>query len=260
MSLCLTALGGAAAWPNPGQGCTSWIVEESGASLVVDCGPDTLHELRRHVDYSAVDAIVISHCHADHILDLVPYRYGLKYGPARPARRIPLWLPPAGIHQLQKLADAFGGQGEDASSFWDEGFSLREFAPVERLTIGPFDVTFAPTRHFIPCFGIRVNGGEGRSIAFSSDTGAIEPLLELMTGANVVVVEATLPSDDQTPASERGHLTPRDAGRLAAEARAETLVLTHLWSERPDHEVVEHAARVFRGRIIVAKPGLRVVA
>ena len=127
MSLELIVLGGSAAWPNPGQGCSSYLVCGGSAQLLIDCGPDTLLELRRQADFTTVDAIVISHCHADHILDLVPYRYGLVYGPTRPERRVPLWLPPGGRARMKLLADAFAGQDEPPEAFWDAAFELLEY-------------------------------------------------------------------------------------------------------------------------------------
>src|SRR5579875_1707271 len=100
----VTVLGGAAACPNPGQGCSSYLIEHGSSSLLLDCGPDTLSTLRQATDYRSIDAIIISHTHADHTLDLIPYRYGLRYEPAGERHRIPLWLPPDGSQFLEWLA------------------------------------------------------------------------------------------------------------------------------------------------------------
>src|SRR5215510_9551479 len=124
----LTVLGGAAAWPNPGQGCSSYLVSVGDSRVVVDCGPGTLPELRKHVDYQSVDAVIVSHCHSDHVLDLVPFRYGLLYGPTPLTRRIELWLPPGGVEVLRRLASALNG-GEDVDSYWQRAFEIREYDP-----------------------------------------------------------------------------------------------------------------------------------
>jgi ribonuclease BN (tRNA processing enzyme) len=256
MGLSLTVLGGAAAWPNPGQGCSSYLVREDHRAVLLDCGANTLLELRRHIDYAAIDAVVISHCHADHILDLVPYRYGLVYGAAKPQRRIPVYVPPGGRERLDLLGRAFDGLGEYPVAFWESVFDLIEYDPGEHLDVSGFDIWFASSQHFVDCFAIRVNAGDGKALAYSSDTGSIVPLKPIMRGADIVVIEATLDDyGDQQP-SQRGHLTPEDAGRLASDAAAKTLVLTHLWSERPVERVIERAARHFDGAILVAKPGL----
>jgi ribonuclease BN (tRNA processing enzyme) len=260
MALSLTVLGGSAAWPNPGQGCSAYLVSDGATSILLDCGPNTLLELRKHVDYTALDAIVISHCHSDHILDLVPYRYGLIYGPRKSRRTIPVWLPPGGRERLEMLGDAFDGQGEPHNSFWEPAFDLEEYAPASGLTIGELRISFAPTQHFIPCFAMRVDALDNRSLFYSSDTGSLHPILNLAHGAEIVVAEATLDQQDERPEAERGHMTPEDAGRLAREACAHTLIVTHLWSERPDNVVERTAAEHFDGRVLIAKPGLCVDA
>ena len=260
MSLQLIVLGGSAAWPNPGQGCSSYLVRDEASQILIDCGPDTLHELRRQADYTALDAIVISHCHADHILDLVPYRYGLIYGPRRPEQRIPLWLPPGGRDRLDMLGDAFDGQGEPYLSFWEDAFDIEEFDPAATLAIGALSLRFAATQHYVECYAVRVDDEHGSAIGYSSDTGRISPLLELFQGAGVLVVEATLEGHGDVPKIERGHLTPEEAGQLATRAGAQRLIVTHLWSERPDDDVLGRASQHFGGPIEIAKPGLHVDA
>lgn len=258
MTIGLTVLGGSAAWPNPGQGCSSYLVTSAEIRVLIDCGPNTLLELRRHADFRALDAIVISHCHSDHILDLVPYRYGLKYGPDRTERRIPVCLPPGGVERLNLLADALAFGTEGSMGFWTDVFDLQEYDPDTDLAIGVFTIAFAPTQHFVACFAMRISSRDGSALGYSADTGSIEPLVELMRRTALVVVEATLRDHGDIPLEERGHLTPEDAGRLANACNAETLLLTHLWSERPDDAVIEAAASVFDGTILVAKPGLYV--
>lgn len=258
MSLRLTVLGGAAAWPNPGQGCSSYLVASDEASVLVDCGPDTLLELRKHADYRALDAILISHCHADHILDLVPYRYGLVYGPEKPQGPIPLWLPPGGIAILDALASALGGAQEPGESFWADAFDVREYDPTTPLSIADLIVSFARTRHTPTCYAMRIAASGERALCYTADTGATDMLLELARDVELVLAEATTPQGSGHDPETQIHLTPRQAGEFAASAGAGTLVLTHLWSERPDDEVRSGAAAVFDGTITIAKPGMRV--
>lgn len=255
MSLRLTVVGGAAAWPNAGQACSSYLVSSGSTSVLVDCGSGTIQELRKHIDYTTLDAVVISHCHSDHILDLVAYRYGLMYGARGFDRSIPIWLPPGGIERLRMLGDAFDGQGEQHVSFWEPVFELREYDPSGVLEVGPMAFTFALTQHFIECYAMRIHAGGG-VIAYSADTGRIEPLVGLFSGADVALVEATLENYGETPVEARGHLTPEDAGRLAMLSGARTLVLTHLWQERADEAVLCAARREFLGPIAIAKPGM----
>ena len=256
MTLTVTVLGGAAAWPNPGQGCSAYLVTSGETRVLLDCGPNTLLELRKHADYTTVSAVIVSHCHADHILDLIPYRYGLVYGPSELQRRIPVWLPDGGIERMMRFAEACGGQGEEASDFWSTVFDFREYRGPDIIEIDELRVSFASTQHFVPCFAMRVEGPSGVVVGYTADTGTIEPLDEALRGAGTVIVEATLRDHDDTPPTKRGHLTPEDAGVLADRVGATTLILTHLWSERPDDDVVSAARTRFSGEILVAKPGL----
>lgn len=91
----LTILGGSAAGVGTGQGCTGYLVQSDSTSIVLDLGPNTLLELRKHTDFRRLDGIVISHLHMDHVLDLFAMRFALAYNPERPPRPIPLWLPPS---------------------------------------------------------------------------------------------------------------------------------------------------------------------
>jgi ribonuclease BN (tRNA processing enzyme) len=257
MTMHLIALGGSAAWPNPGQGCSSYLARSGDTSVLLDCGPNTLLELRRHIDFTTIDAVVISHCHADHILDLVPFRYGLTYGPVRASRRIPIWLPPGGSERLDRLGDAFEGQNETHLTFWNDVFDMREYDPGQTLAVGDLTISFAPTQHFIECYATRVESSDGASIVYASDTGSAAPILNLARGAGLLIAEATLRDHGDTSESERGHLTPEDAGQFAADSGVGMLLLTHLWSERPEAEVVNAAASRFGGDIFVSRPGLR---
>lgn len=85
----LTVLGGAAAGPGPRQGCSGYLVETGGTCLVLDLGPGTLSELRQHTAMAALDAIIISHMHIDHMLDLFALWWGWIYNP----RPLPAPLP-----------------------------------------------------------------------------------------------------------------------------------------------------------------------
>ena len=193
MSLTLTCLGGAAAWPNPGQGCSAFLLGDGLTSLLLDAGPNTLLELRKHIRYSTIDAVIISHCHSDHILDLVPYRYGLVYGPEKPEHPIPLWLPPGGQATLDALAAAIGGKGEPTERFWETAFNVQEYDPASSLEVGNLVITFARTEHAAECYAMRVSEADGSTCSYSADTGSIEPLVNFAHGSDVLVAEATLP-------------------------------------------------------------------
>jgi ribonuclease BN (tRNA processing enzyme) len=255
MTLRLTCLGGSAAWPNPGQGCSSFLVESGETSILVDAGPNTLLELRKHIKYSTVDAIIISHCHADHILDLVPYRYGLVYGPEKPDRPVPLWLPPGGVQLLNRLAMALGSDAEQPAEFWTTVFEPMEYDPGDELSVGGVTISFQRTEHAVECYAMRLHGPDQASLTYTADTGSIDNLVTFAEKCDILVAEATLPESDDAQTSA-GHLMPSQAGLLASSAGVTRLVISHLWAERPDEVVMESARAKYSGEILISKPGL----
>ena len=254
----LTVLGGSAAGPNAGQGCSGYLVETDTTRVVLDLGPGTLPELRRHADYRSLKGVVVSHLHADHVLDLIALRYALAYNPVPPPGLIPLWMPPGGLEFLAGVARAFAPR-EEASSFFTDVFSITEYQPQEALQLGDLELTFAPTIHYIPCWAMNVRDmRHGQSLAYTADTGPAANLSHVITGASVLVADAGNPSPEREPFAERGHATAAEMAKLAKQYEVSTLVLAHLWQEIGFARYAADAATEFAGRIEIAQPGLSI--
>ncbi len=252
----LTTLGGSAAGVGAGQGCSSYLVQSDGTSLVLDMGPNTLLELRKHVDYRQLDGIVISHLHADHILDLVALRYMLNYNPISPPGLIPLHLPPDGIATLERIAAAYEGPGNGIDWFTSV-FDVQEYDAEGSVAIGGVTCTFAPTVHYIPCWAIRVHSFDDTGdLLYTADTGPAANLDSFGRGVHVLLAEGTARDDSDESDETRGHLTPTEAGELASRIGAHTLVLTHLWEENHPAESLRLATTAFNGSVIRATPGM----
>ena len=250
----LTILGASAACPAPGGACSSYLVQHDATNLVLDCGPGSLPNLRRALDYRAVTAVVLSHLHSDHILDLIPYRYGLRYGPgARPdAPRLPLWAPPDGAAYLERLGQALAGE----PGFFDAGFEVREYDPAAGLTIGPLRLSFAPLPHYVPVWGIRCTAGDA-TLVYSADSGPTPALADLARGADLFLCDATLLQPDPGDPRQRGHLTAAEAGAIAQAAGVRRLLLTHLWPELGLPALLAAAQAAFAGPVELAREGAR---
>lgn len=253
----LTVLGGSAASVGTGQGCASYLVSSGNTNIVLDLGPGTLLELRKHVDFRSLDGIVLSHLHVDHMLDLIALRFSLAYNPVKPEARVPLWLPPGGIEFFDRLAQVFSTYG-DADAFFSDVFEIGEYDPDDQIQIGEFILTFTPTVHFVPCWAIRVQPTDDTGdLLYTADTGPAADLAEFMAGAHVVLAEATTPEPerDAMPFAARGHLTATEAASLARAAGAAILVLTHMFEEHDPPDLVNIARGVFSGEVILAQPG-----
>jgi ribonuclease BN (tRNA processing enzyme) len=250
----LTVLGGSAAGPNPGQGCSGYLVESGSTHVVVDLGPGTFPELRRHVDYRAIDGVVISHGHLDHFLDVLTLRYALAYNPVAASQLLPLWLPPGGVALLERLAKAITDD-LDSSEFLSV-FEVRQYEPDALLTIGELGFRFYPTVHYVPCWAVRISNGVDGDLFYTADTGPAANLASAAAGSQVMVAEGTNGHGSLEPYASRGHMTPAEAGALARQAGASTLLLSHIWAEDDPFRAVREASDMFGGPVDLATPGL----
>ena len=253
----LIVLGGSAACPNPGDASSSYLIEHDGFKLVLDCGPGSVPVLRQYSALRDVGAVLISHLHSDHTIDLVPFRYGLKYIPGGRGSRVPLWLPPGGVEFLNRLEDVFASGPERGEPFFDGEFSIAEYSPDQAIDVGPFHVAFTPTTHFIPCWAMRIECA-GRSIVYLADTNYQEGLAKFAADADLLVCEATMPPQPPDAPKSDGHLTGAEAGKLAELSRAKHLLLTHIWQENGLAQTAVHARETFSGAITLAESGVQV--
>lgn len=225
----LRVLGSSPVRPNPGEACTGYLLQSGTQSLLLDCGSGVLGQLLRYLSLPELDAVFLSHGHPDHCLDLVNIRQSLAYVPSeRRAGPLPVYAPAPTLAVLQGLGEVFGGGEED---YWDGLVTFHAVSPEHGLRIGDLALSFAWTRHYLPCLALRVEG-EGRRFVFGADTGPGSDLEALAVGADLLIVEGTLLAE-QTAAGglDRGHLSGAEAARLAERAGASRLLLTHYFAE-----------------------------
>ena len=208
--------------------------------------------------------MLISHLHADHFLDLVPFAYALTYAPRQqpvavdgwpgtdnPARPM-LHCPPGGGAVFRHVVGSWGND-----DLIENAFELREYAPGRELEIGPLRVRFAEMDHFVQTFAVELRAAAGGAGAprfvFGADTGPTEALVDFARGADLLVAEATLPRPERE--GPRGHLTPGEAGDHAARAGVGRLVLTHISDELDAKWARDEARAHFGGEVGVAHEG-----
>ncbi|MGH2533660.1 MAG: MBL fold metallo-hydrolase [Thermomicrobiales bacterium] len=254
----LTVLGGSAAGVNTGAGCAGYLIDSALAQFVLDLGPGTLQELRKHADFRRLAGIAISHLHLDHVLDLAALRFALAYNPDPPPSKVPLWMPPDGDAFLRRFAWVFAEASKQAEFFHDY-FEVKEYDPSTSVPIGDAVIEFTPTVHYVPCWAMRLAiPGSSGDLFYTADTGPAANLVSRAKGCAVVVAESTLLEASPEPYEARGHLTAREAGALARDAGARTLVLTHMWEELDFAAYRHEAEQVFDGRIVLAQPGVTI--
>jgi ribonuclease BN (tRNA processing enzyme) len=239
-----TVLGKSPAWQDAGGACSGYLIEGGGVRVLLDCGPGVFGKLREVADYVDVDAVVISHLHADHVNDLVTFASALRYGrrPPAPPRLI---VPPGAEAVLARLCEGGSMRPEHISG----AFALELYDPADTVGIGGLRVSFRPVPHFIPCNAVEIAEGDAR-LTFSADCGPNDALVEFAAGTGLLLVEATLPEPDE------GHLTPFEAGEHAARAGARRCVLTHFSDELDPAWVLAEGARGFGAPAELAAEGL----
>jgi ribonuclease BN (tRNA processing enzyme) len=252
----LTVLGRSPARPNPNEACAGYLLEAGGARLLLDAGPGVVAQLLRLRHPDELDAVVISHMHTDHFLDLVTLRYVYPWRD-EPPRKLRVILPPGSMQQMGEMA-----RGAGYPDFWEKAFTLEEHDGERAFEVASVRLEPGPTQHYIPTWGFRITArGEGedpsRLFVYSADSAPCEQLDHLIDGAHLLLCEATLRSveEDAAPPEPRGHLLPAEAGAIARRAGVGRLLLTHLPagpSGAP--EAREQASRAFEQDVEIAEP------
>jgi ribonuclease BN (tRNA processing enzyme) len=256
----LTVLGKSPSWQDAGGACSGYLVEEDGTAVLVDCGNGVFAKLRQHIDYVDVDAVVISHLHADHFLDLVPYSYALTYAPRQqpvPVDRWPgtdcpacpvLHVPPGAKELFRRVVGAWGND-----DLIESAFRIEEYEAGDRIEIGDVRASFHPVPHFVQTFAVRIGSDDGGEVVYSADTRPGSEIVDAARGADLLIIEGTLPRPERT--GVRGHLTPEEAGEHAREAGVKRVVITHISDELGDEWAREEAERGFGGPVEIAREG-----
>jgi ribonuclease BN (tRNA processing enzyme) len=231
----ITVLGKSPAWQDINGACSGYLVQEGDYALLLDCGNGVFSKLRRFRDYVDVDAVLISHLHADHVLDLVPFSYALTYAPRQqpvPVGRWPgtdhparpeLHAPPGATEMFRRMAGSWGNE-----DLVERAFDLREYEGTDKLSLGPLTARFCEVPHFTRTWAVSLEA-DGRRLTYSADCSPNEQLVTFAEETDLLLIEGTLPRPERT--GERGHLTPREAGQIGRSAHAGRLVVTHFSDE-----------------------------
>jgi ribonuclease BN (tRNA processing enzyme) len=257
----VTVLGKSPSWQDAGGACSGYLVEADGVAVLLDCGNGVFSKLRRFRDYTAVDAVVISHLHADHFLDLVPYSYALTYAPRQQPVPVDRWagtLDPARPRLIapKGAGECFrrvvGAWGND--DLIENAFHLEEYERNSSVRIGPLEARFHEVPHFTTTFAVdfRSQNGGGR-FTFGADCRPAEELVHIAKDTDLLIVEATLPRPERT--GIRGHMTPEEAGEHGRRASARRLVLTHISDELDELWAQKEATKSFGAPVEVAHEG-----
>ncbi|WP_269933550.1 MBL fold metallo-hydrolase [Aminobacter sp. HY435] len=254
----LQVMGNSGAGPFRGAACTGYVVSSAGTRILIDCGPGVATALSRAGVH--LDAIFITHLHADHCFDLIPLAMSLRVQNGVSSGRIlhgasdggvqpiPVYMRPGGREIVQGIESFFPVRSAAPFASLTGGLlEFREWSDTEGVTVGALRVQPFPVQHSVPAVGMVISDSESR-LAFTGDTGLFDGLVAACTGADAILSEASLIAKP----SQRQHMSARDAGELAQRAGVDLLILTHFveGGEDVEAQAMALAAERYTGKIV----------
>lgn len=239
----LTVLGCYGPYPPAGGACSGYLVEEGGFHLLLDCGNGVLSRLGHYLDFFRLDAILVSHLHADHISDLLIMRYGLELAGKNGllGSPLPLYAPPEPAAEYERLP-------------YKGAFTVRPIHEALKLAVGPFAITASAGVHAVPAFSLRLESPSG-AIVYSGDTEAHDGLAHFAGGADLFLCEANYLEED-IAAGLPNHLSAAQAARIAAAAGVQKLILTHHHPQRDPSRALSEAQKYFASAVLAEEGGV----
>lgn len=243
----LTVLGSCGTYPAAGRACSGYLLEAGGARVWVDAGSGSLANLLRVAPLHEVDAVWVSHLHADHVSDLLLAFHALAYGPGpAPAGGLEVWGPSGWARHIE------GCLTGNAPARLRNVLAVRELRDDLDVRIGGLHLRAVVMDHGIETYGL-IAQADGARLSYTADTGPGQGLQRVAAGADVLVSEAGW---NQAPAGRAAiHLTPEQAGDAARAGGAARLLLTHIRPGSDVSDVLRRAGSRFGAGVELAMEG-----
>ena len=236
----LTVLGSSGSYgAKYGGACSGYLLQSNGTSIWVDCGNGTFGHLQEHIDVRDLTAVVLTHGHPDHCVDIYGLHVYLRYGLG--IEHLPVYAPEGLEKFLLSLV-----------SDWGNTFDWCVVGDRDTARVGDVDLRFSRTDHPPPTFAVEATH-DGRRMIYTADTGPDWTVGAFAPGADLVLSEATY-LHDHIPAQI--HLSAKQAGAAAREAAAQRLILTHLWPMIDRVAAIEEGSESFGSGVALATQGL----
>jgi ribonuclease BN (tRNA processing enzyme) len=237
-------IGSSGTFPAPGRPAAGYLIEHKGTRIWCDAGPGTY--LGLPVDQDLVDAVVISHQHADHCSDLLTAFHAWTYRPD-PREGVPVYAPASVWERVRGFVD----HGQESAI--ERTFDFHAVSDGDTATIGALGVTFAAMDHSVPTIGSRWEADD-RTLFYTGDTGPAGNWTATATGVDVLLCEASYQESTKDPEYPH-HLSAAEAGQIARDLGAKRLVLTHIPPYWEVARSVHEAESTFDRPVTAAAPG-----
>lgn len=253
----LTVIGCSGSMSGPKSPSSCYLVQARDThgktwSLALDLGSGALGAMWQVCSPALLDGIVLSHMHADHVVDMIGLHVFRRWHPDGPFAPIPVIAPDEAPARIRGI----GGDGPEEK--YAQEFTFLTHTPGSTRQLGPFTIESFPVLHPVPAYAVRITGpseygDQPVTLTYSGDTDTCDELVEAARAATLFLCEAAFTEGVDTV---RGvHLTGRRAGKIAAAAKCETMVLTHIQPWTNPHTVLQEALEVWQGSIALASAG-----
>jgi ribonuclease BN (tRNA processing enzyme) len=224
----------------------AYLVRHGTDSLLLDLGQGAFPNVAGALEPSALGAVIVSHLHPDHFIDLVPLRHYLRFE-FDPPRRMRV-IGPAGLDDRLDALHASPG-------FSAAALDLEALTDGGSYRVGSLTLEAVRVRHTDDSHAFRVSVGPGPGLVYSGDCGSADDLRPLIRPGDTLLAEATFGADDVAPGS--AHLNAWDVGRLAADTGVVRVLLTHLLMGRDRERALDVAAGLALVPVRIVDPGDR---
>ncbi len=237
----VTVIGCSGSFPGKNQATSGYLVESGEYSVLIDCGSGVLSTVQNYIDLNKIDAVILSHYHADHISDIYCFQYQVaaayKLGMRKKTLDIYVHNSDAKFQELTY-----------------KNFCIaKPIDPNSKINFGDLSITFQWMNHVSSCLGMRLEE-KGKVFSYSADTEWGDGVLQISQNADVFLCECSL--FNKQKGQIKGHLSAGEAGKIAANSNIKKLVLTHLPQYGDINELVREAKEEFSGEVIKAKTGM----
>lgn len=246
----LPVLGCSGSVNGPGAPCSGYLVQADGhPPVLIDCGHGVFGELQQHADPNQV-AVLLSHLHADHCMDLPAMLVWRRWAPTPATERSLLYGPEGTALRVGAGASEYPGEVDDLSDTYDvREWVDREAVEIHGLHIEPYKVNHPPST-----FGLRIVGPDGEVLAYSGDTGVCEEVVDLARDADLFLCEASW-THEPGVRPEGLHLSGVEAGQVAARASVRSLALTHVVPWADSAAILDEASGEYAGPLQLVHQG-----
>ncbi|MGZ6964757.1 MAG: MBL fold metallo-hydrolase [Acidimicrobiia bacterium] len=223
----------------PGGACSGYLLREGDTAIWMDCGNGTFPLLQQHIDPTELSAVVITHEHPDHCVDIYGLHVMLRYAAEQDG--LPVFAPAGAEQRLGGIVAS-----------WGDTFEWTSIHDGDKARVGGVDLRFSRTDHPPPTYAVEASAG-GRRLVYTADTGPEWSVDAFGAGADLVLSEASYLHDNIPIAI---HLSAHQAGLAAREARAHRLLLTHIWPQVDPEASVAEGSEAFGEPVTLAVPHL----